>query len=70
MEIKKSITINLTPADVKQIILDYLTKDGYVIKTENDISFQVGTECQGYGMAEREVTIFKGCSVNCKEKQH
>lgn len=33
MEIKKNITINLTPADLKQIILDYLTKDGYVINT-------------------------------------
>ena len=68
MEIRKNITINLTPKDVKHIILDYLTKEGYEIKKEDDITFKVGNECQGYGTAEHYVTIFNGCSVNCKEK--
>ena len=67
MNIKKNITIKLSADDVRQIISDYLTNDGYTTKPE-DIKFNIGEECRGYGMAEHYVTIFEGCSVNSKEK--
>lgn len=67
MEIKKNITINLSKEDLKQIIADYLVKDGYNVKP-SDINFNVSSQLEGYGMAEHEVTVFKGCTVNCKEK--
>lgn len=28
----------------------------------------MGTECRGYGMAEHDVTVFKGCDVEVKGK--
>ena len=67
MEIKKSITINLSANDVKEIIADYLKKDGYVV-TVDDISFSAGSRCEGYGMAEHYVSYFDGASVKCKER--
>lgn len=67
MKIKKNVTMNFTPTALKQIILDYLKKDGYIVKT-SDINFHVDTEYRGDDMTGREVIIFKGCSVNCNKK--
>ena len=67
MDIKKSITINLSPDDVKRIISDYLTKDGYSVSPV-DIEFDIGEECHGYGVGEHYEYVFEGCSVRCKEK--
>lgn len=67
MDIKKSITINLSADDVRQIISDYLTKDGYTINSK-DIKFNIEEEYHGYGMAEHYEFVFAGCSVNSKEK--
>lgn len=65
MEAMFNITINLSPDDVKQIIAEYLTKKGYVVKS-NGIEFKVGEECRGYGMGEYYVTEFLGCSIKCE----
>ena len=67
MEIKKSITINLSEEDVKEIITDYLNGRGYEVKADN-VRLSVGSRIEGYGMAEHEVTYFKGAYVDCKEK--
>lgn len=67
MKIEKNIEIKLTTDDCKKIIADYLTKDGYDVKPEN-VHFDVSTQLEGYGTMEHEVTKFRGCSVNCKEK--
>lgn len=67
MEIKKNITINLSEDDVKQVIADYLKREGYDV-TVNDVSLLVGSRLEGYGMAEHSVNYFKGAYVNCKEK--
>ena len=67
MEIKKSITINLSENDVKEIIADYLKREGCDV-TVNDITLSIGSRCEGYGTAEHEVNYFKGAYVNCKEK--
>lgn len=67
MEIKKSITINLSEDDLKKIVADYLQKEGYKVE-ENDVAFSIGNRCEGFGMAEHKVVYFKGCNVKCVEK--
>lgn len=67
MNIKKNITINLSEDDVKQIIADYLTREGYDV-TAKDVSLSVGSRIEGHGIAEHEVNYFKGAYINCVEK--
>ena len=47
MEIKKNITINLSENDVKEIITDYLKREGYDV-TVNDVTLSIGSRCEGY----------------------
>lgn len=67
MEIKKNITIKLSENDVKEIIADFLKRDGYNV-TIDDISLSVGSRCEGFGAAEHYVSCFNGAFVKCKEK--
>lgn len=67
MEIKKNITIEFSEADVKEIIADFLKKDGYNV-TANDVRLVVGSRLEGYGMAEHPVHYFEGAFVKCNEK--
>lgn len=67
MEIKKNITIELSASDVKQIIVDYLNKDGYDI-TESNVDLRVGQNLVGYPTNEHYEPYFKGAFVKCKEK--
>lgn len=67
MNISKNITIHLTEDDVKEIIAEYIkNQNGYSVTADN-VTLRVGTECRGYGMAEHDVTVFKGCDVEVKE---
>lgn len=67
MVIKKNIRIELSEYDVKEIIVDYLNKEGYTVTTD-DVSLSVGSRIDGYGMAEHEVNYFRAAYINCKEK--
>ena len=67
MQIKKNITIELSEKDVKEIIADYLNKEGYKI-TVDDVSLSVGSRIEGYGMGEYEVNYFKAAYIKFKEK--
>ena len=67
MEIKKSITINLSEDDLRKIVADYLQKDGYKVE-EKDVDFLIRYRCEGYGMMEHEVSYLKGCNVKCLVK--
>lgn len=67
MEIKKNITIELSENDVKEIIADYLKREGYAV-TVNDVSLSAGSRIEGYGIGEHEVNYFKAAYVKCKEK--
>lgn len=67
MQIKKNITIELSEKDVKEIIADYLNKEGYKIAVD-DVNLSVGSRIEGYGMGEYEVNYFKAAYVKCKEK--
>ena len=67
MNIKKNITVELSEIDVKEIISDYLNKEGYVT-TPEDVSLHVGSRIEGYGLGEHEVNYFKCAYVKCKEK--
>ena len=67
MEIKKDITIELSENDVKEIIADYLQKEGYGVVSE-DVRLSVSSRLEGYGMVEYPVNYFEGAFVKCKEK--
>lgn len=67
MEIKKNITIELSENDVKDIIVDYLKREGYAV-TAKDVRLSVGQKLEGYMMDEHYVTYFEGAFVKCKEK--
>lgn len=67
MLIKKNITIELSASDVKQIIVDYLNKDGYDI-TESNVDLRVGQHLVGCRNDEHYEPYFKGVFVKCKEK--
>lgn len=62
MKINAKTTISLTPNDLRSIVTEYFTQKGYSVKS---VSFEVGTECRGYGLGEHEETVFEGCSVEC-----
>lgn len=67
MNIKKNITIELSENDVKEIIADYLNREGYGV-TVDDVSLSVGSRIEGFGIGEYEVNYFKAAYVKCKEK--
>ena len=67
MNIKKNITINLTEADIKEIIADYLKKEGYSVEVD-DISINVGMRTVGFYTDEHSEPYFRGIDVKCKEK--
>lgn len=67
MEIKKNITIKLSENDVKEIIADYLSKDGYDVAAD-DVRLSVGSRLEGFGMMEHPVNYFEGAYASCKEK--
>lgn len=68
LNISKSITIHLTEDDVKEIISEWIRSHEGLNVTSDDVILRVGTECRGYGMAEHDVTVFKGCDVEVKGK--
>ncbi len=67
MEIKKNITIELSETDVKEIIADYLKREGYKVTPDN-VNLSVASRIEGFGMAEHSVNYFKAAYINCKEK--
>ena len=62
MNIEKKITISLSEDDVKNIVADYLVKEGYKV-TSKDVNLSVKTKLEGYGLAEHQVTYFDGCTA-------
>lgn len=66
MEIKKNLTINLTEEDVKNIIVDYLKKDGYKVSAD-DVKLLVNKKwTDDYDERyQNEILYFEGCNVNC-----
>lgn len=67
MENKKNITIEFSENDVKEIIADYLNREGYAVTVDN-VSLSVGSRIEGYGICEHEVNYFEAAYVKCKEK--
>ena len=65
MDINKKITITLSENDVKEIVAEYLTSNGYRVDSD-DVSLNVIRTTVGYGMAEHEVVRFKDCTAVVK----
>lgn len=67
MDIKKNIRIELSESDVKEIITDYLNREGYTVTIDN-VDILTGLRTKGYSIGEYTETYFKAAYVNCKEK--
>lgn len=67
MEITRTLTVNLSPEEIAEIIKEYLVKEGFDVNV-NDIEFIAKHGCEGYGASEYYVTKFTGCEVTCKLK--
>jgi hypothetical protein len=65
MNIIKKITISLSESDVREIVAEYLARQGYKV-SKTDVQLIVGNEWHGYGMDEHQVAVFKECSVIIK----
>ena len=65
MNITKKITISLSEYDVKEIIAEYLTKEGYKVNPSG-VNLVFGTKWVGYGMDEHQETYFKECTAVVK----
>lgn len=66
MEIIRNLDIKVTEIELKEIVAAYLNREGYDGKSEN-VQFHMGSELEGYGLMEHEVTKFKGCTVTCRK---
>lgn len=62
MNIEKKITISLSEDDVKNIVADYLVKEGYKVTSE-DVKLSVEIKWVGYGIGEHQVACFKECTA-------
>lgn len=65
MNIKKKLTVSLSEAEVKEIVADYVTQQGFKA-TKADVKLVVTTEWHGYGMGEYQTSVFKECTVEVK----
>lgn len=65
MEVKKNLTINLNEEDVKNIIADYLKKEGYNVSV-NDVKLLVNKKwTEDYDERyQNEILYFESCIVN------
>ena len=67
MHIIKDIVIKLSEKDLKDIVSDYLRKEGYPVESD-DVTFSHQTRLEGYGISERYVSYFGGAEIKYKEK--
>lgn len=65
MNINMEVTANLTPAEVNEIIKDYLEKQGYTVSSIKPL---VTTRTVGQQMNEYEETVFTGIEAKIKVK--
>lgn len=66
LQVDKNITINLTPDELKELIAEKCREQGYTTVEAKDVTFDVGTELRGYGMAEHEEVVFRCCTIHSK----
>ena len=66
MNIKTNITIELSPDDIKEIIICYLKNERYDFSVD-DVVFSIKKRYERYGMAEHCVYYFDEASVKHKE---
>lgn len=62
MEVTKSVHINLTESEVKDIIREHLHAKGYEVSNDN-IEFTMSHVCTGFGTSEGYKNVFHGCKI-------
>lgn len=65
MKIINKLTISISEDDVKNIVADYLVKEGYNVTAE-DVKLHVEDEWVGYGPDEHKEPRFRECTVIVK----
>lgn len=65
MKTKIQTTLSLSEENVKEIIADYLTKEGYAVSS-NDVTISIGMRTVGYFVDEHDEPYFKEIAVKCK----
>ena len=66
MNINKTVTIHMSEADVKALVAEYLTKEGYAVSPD-DVVLSAKIKYVGYGMNEHEVAYFDECVATVQE---
>lgn len=69
MDIKPTVTINLTKDEISEIVSDWLlTSNGYKVSDEDKekIQYNIETRSEGGGMFEYDVTEFTGMTIKLK----
>lgn len=67
LKITKNIRIELTELQVKEIIADYLKRDGYKVAS-CDVELSIKTKTEGLYTAEHTVPYFHAAYIKCQEK--
>lgn len=62
MEVKRSITVNLTPNEIKDIIIEHLLKNENI--HIDDVTFNIEKTYSGYGMGETVHHDFSGAKCD------
>jgi hypothetical protein len=62
MEVTKSVHINLTESEVKDIIREYLHAKGHEVSNDN-IEFTMSRVSCGFGINEVNKIHFHGCKI-------
>ena len=69
MEIKKSITINIDEDEIKKMVVEYLSTNGFGA-TVDDVKFVIDTKTESspdvYDMYDYSYPYLKCCSVTIK----
>ena len=65
MNIFENITINLTPDDVREILKDYIEKQGYRVK--GNIQLRVGSRLEGFGRDEYPQSYFESAVIDVEK---
>lgn len=62
MTVTRNVVIELTGDDLKQIIADFLKKDGYYVPI-NKIEWDIGTKLEGEDPCDVVIPYVRGCTI-------
>jgi hypothetical protein len=67
MGITRNMTIHLSVNELRQMVLEHLKAKGFSTVSAN-VNFIIERETCGYGIAEHDEIVFKGCDVRVNKE--